>query len=158
MVHRQALAMTRALSTDPACTNTALTRITGEAIEALALSTFRDAQPGPRAGLCGNQNFTVLNSSRCLPRHRRDACSMAWSASGALLDFDTGTGHGLRDVAAVRLRERHGPPPRTFGALELRAVHTTRVLVVVGPALAGPAVALLLAEVAVSYETAIADF
>ena len=39
--------MTRALSTDPACTNTALTRITGEAIEALALSTFRDAQPGP---------------------------------------------------------------------------------------------------------------
>ena len=70
----------------------------------------------------------------------------------------TGAGHGLRDVAAVRLRERHAAPARALGALELRAVHTTGILVVVGPALAGPAVALLLAEVAVSYETAIADF
>ena len=60
----------------------------------------------------------------------------------------TGTGHGLRDVAAVRLREGHGPPPWPLGALELRAVHTTGILVVVRAALAGPAVALLLAEVA----------
>ena len=31
-------------------------------------------------GLCGNQNFTVrsVESSRRPPRHRRDACSMAW--------------------------------------------------------------------------------
>jgi hypothetical protein len=34
-------------------------------------------------GLCGNQNFTVRSaeSSRRPPRHRRDACSMAWWCS-----------------------------------------------------------------------------
>ena len=107
-MHRQALAVARALAAHAARANTALTRITGEPVEALALARLRNTKTS------------------------------------------TGTGHGLRDVAAVRLREGHGPPPWALGALELRAVHATRVLVVVRAALAGPAVALLLAEVALA--------
>merc|ERR1719263_1982177 len=107
--------MTRALAADAARANTPLARITGEAIEALALARLRNTKTGP------------------------------------------GAGHRLRDVAAVRLGEGHAAPPWTLGALELRAVHATRVLVVVRAALAGPAVALLLAEVAVAYETAVRD-
>jgi hypothetical protein len=48
--------------------------------------------------LCGNQNFTARSeSSRRPPRHRRDACSMAWRcrflARDARVDFHTGRGH-----------------------------------------------------------------
>ena len=79
----------------------------------------------PAANLCVNQNFTARSCAESLrrpPRHRRDACSMAWrcrflaarpsrsAAPDTLVDFHTGAhaarngrpeAHGLEPVAPL---------------------------------------------------------
>ena len=47
---------------------------------------YKGEWKAPSRPLCGNQNFTA-RSSRRPPRHRRDACSMAWRCGSLTARF-----------------------------------------------------------------------